>query len=148
MRHVTVYGFSLRHANMAFPLDILLHGSFYQNPHLKQVMRYIGSSLQLNSDDRASYVMIDDLDQEKFQPDLNWAIAEIQKVFIGRKTGCKMKTFCKESAYQQGIPDFTNAYCNSEPWQRVREQEDCSFVRMVNLWGLHDKIPLFDAGRP
>ncbi|RYE27490.1 MAG: hypothetical protein EOP45_01080 [Sphingobacteriaceae bacterium] len=142
MKHVSLYGFSLRHANIAFPLDILLHGSFYKNPILRHIMTYIGSPLQLNMDDRASFIIIEGLKNENFQPDLNWAIAQVHKVFLGSKGGCEMKTFCKQSAHLQNIPDFTNKQCDTNPWNRVRNRESCSFVRVIEMWGLQNNYPL------
>lgn len=144
MRHVTLYGYSLRHHNMAFPLDILQHGQFYQNPYLKHTMRYLGSPLQLNSQDRATYIIIDEVENDRFRPDLNWAIAEVHKMFIGKHEGCGMKPFCKESAYLQNIPDFTDTHCHTNPWQRVCEKKTCSFVDIVNLWELQDKKPIIN----
>ncbi|MCX2582710.1 hypothetical protein [Pedobacter sp. MR22-3] len=141
MDHIIDHGLGLRNRNIAFPLDIVLHGSFYDNPELKLTMRNIGGPLQLNAKSSGTFIVIEELAGKYIQPDLNWAIANILKILIGIQVPCGMKSFCRASAVAGGVPDYTNALCDINPWFRAYQDLDCSMTRVLKMWQLNRKIP-------
>lgn len=142
--HILNHALGMRHNNIAFPLDILLHGSFYNNPVLNLTMKNIGSPLQLNLNDAGAYVEIPGLQLDNFRPEMNWAMAQVERVFAGKTDGCQMKTFCKESCYQQDLEDFTDDRCNTNPWSRALDNSRCPFVVVLELWQLQGFQPVLD----
>lgn len=141
MDHIIDHAVGLRNRNLSFPLDIILHGSFYDNPELNLTMKNIGGPLQLNSNGQATFIVIEELADEMIQPDLNWVISDILKLIMGSKNPCGMKAFCKTSASKQHIPDFTNPLCDISPWFRAYNDLDCSMTRVLKMWELDKKIP-------
>jgi len=141
MDHIIDHAVSLRNRNISFPLDIILHGSFYDNPELDLTMKNIGGPLQLNENAHATFIIIEQLADKMIQPDLNWVISDILKVILGSTRPCGMKDFCKASATNQGLPDYTNSLCDINPWFRAYNDIDCSMTRVLKMWKLDKKIP-------
>ncbi len=142
MDHIIDHAVGLHNRNISFPLDIILHGSFYNNPELDLTMKNIGGPLKLNSNGQATFIVIEELADKMIQPDLNWVISDILKLIMGSRNPCGMKAFCKASASNQNIPDFTNPLCYVSPWFRAYNDLDCSMTRVLKMWELDKRFPI------
>lgn len=65
MDHIVDHAVGLRNKNKSFPLDIILTGSFYNNPKLDLIMKNIGGPLQLNENGYAYFIIIEKLAENK-----------------------------------------------------------------------------------
>jgi hypothetical protein len=143
IRHSIEEAILYRKSNPMFFIELCKGGKLSGNPAYERTYNKLGAPLVTNQADEAFVSSVINHSSTP-QPEYLFAINQAYKLFYsnaGVNRKCQLKGWCQESCFSNGIADFTDDRCDTEPWQRALDSDKCTFGHLWYAWGLSNKSP-------
>lgn len=139
--HVLNEAYKIRATNKYFILELMFGGKIKTNSKFISLVNKLGYPLITNEKNEMYFGIPSGFKEDLKNMETLWAINQCYRIFIGKKDGCQMKSYCQESCRYSDNEDYTDSRCDSSPWDRTSDDKLCPFAQVWRGWGLQGRSP-------
>ena len=137
INNIKDYVWRIRNNKEHFFLNIARGGDINNNQYFKDIVNTIGSPL-LTSGTGHYFKIPYGKPEGRTDAEYFRAIHQIIKLFEAGEVECSLYEWCKNSP-----KNHTNNYCNSSPWEKIKESKLCFYAMLWRNWNLTKYKPKF-----
>lgn len=123
----------------SFMLNILKDRKFYDNKQLMKLISLLGSPLLVDLNGNTSFLPPLNTDIQA-DMEIPWMMTQFLSDISGNSSNCKALSVCRRAEDRFSLGEYTNEHCYENPWKRAQQLPECSYGKLLKLWGINAKI--------
>ena len=121
-----------------FMLNILKEKKFYGNKQLMKLLSLLGSPLLVDLSGNTFFLPPINTDIES-DMEIPWLMTQFLSDISGNSSICKALAVCRRVEDRFPLGEYTNENCYEKPWKRAQQLPQCSYGKLLTLWGINVK---------